>query len=71
MRKSQTSAINIFLLFYIEKFIFCQKTSFEKLCLYDLTFVLQIFHTAGNIENVVIKHQNIHIDMHWFCRRCT
>ena len=35
MRKSQTKTVNNFLLllFYIEKFIFCQKTYLEKLSL--------------------------------------
>ena len=48
MKKFQTTTINIFLslLFYIEKFIFCQETYLENL-VYIVTFVLQFFHVAG------------------------
>ena len=57
MRKSQTTTINIFfllLLFYTEKFMFCQKTYLEKLSLY--CYIYNTVFPRQLIGNAVIKY---------------
>ena len=48
MRKGQTTTINIslFLLFYIEKFMFCKRTYLEKRSLYCY-ICITVFCVAG------------------------
>ena len=66
MRKSKTTAF-LLLLFYIGKFIFCQKTYLENV-VYIVTFGLPFFHMEGYWK---CSNTNAHIDIHWLFRRHT
>ena len=63
MKKSQTKAF-LLLLFYIAKFIFCQKTYLEKSSLYWYICITIFSHWK-------CSNTNAHIDIHWFFRRHT
>ena len=69
--EKKLSNSSLLLLFYIGKFIFCQKTYLEKLGLYCyiyFTVFCFFFHVAGHWKS---SNTNAHIDIHCFYRRHT
>ena len=66
MRKSQTTAF-LLLLFYIEKFIFCQKIYVEKLSLY-FYICITVFSRGRLLEMQCLQRQYRY---YCFCKRHT
>ena len=66
--KSETTTIIIYyILFYTEKFIFCQKTNLEKLSL--ICYVCITVFSCERLFEMQQQNINTHTGVHWSCRR--